>query len=78
MSSPTLSSEQLTYAAWYSKVADRVRALVAEKSSDKVGPASASLAKRTGPYGCRILEKSMKFIVFIATNKWFKVQEQVT
>lgn len=49
VSSPKLSSEQLTYAAWYSKVADRVRALVAERSSsDKVGPASASVGKRQG------------------------------
>lgn len=46
VSSPMLSSETVTYAAWYSKVADRVRALVAEKSSRKVGPASASVAKR--------------------------------
>ena len=29
-SSSSLSSEQVTYAAWYSKVADRIRALLAE------------------------------------------------
>ena len=53
VSSPKLSSEQLTYAAWYSKVADRVRALVAEKSSSaKVGPASVSVGKRQGRSSC--------------------------
>ncbi|CAJ1383355.1 unnamed protein product [Effrenium voratum] len=41
-SSPQLSSEQVTYAAWYSRVADRVRALVAEKPVAGI----ASIAKR--------------------------------
>lgn len=55
VSSPKLSSEQMTYAAWYSKVADRVRALVAERSSsDKVGPASASVGKRRGS-SCHVI-----------------------
>ena len=44
VSSPKLSSEQLSYAAWYSKVADKVRALLVEKS-DKL-PEMASLGKR--------------------------------
>lgn len=44
VSSPNLSSEQLSYAAWYSKVADKVRALLVKKS-DKL-PEMASLGKR--------------------------------
>ena len=44
-SSPTKSPETVTYAAWYSKVADRVRSLLAEKSSDKV-TGIASVGKR--------------------------------
>ena len=62
VSSPKLSSEQLTYAAWYSKVADRVRALVAEKSSSaKKGPASVSVGKRQGRSSCRVTSNSEDF-----------------
>jgi len=40
ISSASLSSEQVTYAAWYSKVADRIRSLLAEKPV--AGPASVA------------------------------------